>query len=903
MKFKFLLFVTLLFAFQLIAINSVKAQTKEELQELLNSPSATKKIKEKKKKKAPKEEVAEPVKVEQKKEEPKQEVKTEPVKVEEKKDEPKQEVKPAPVVVEQKKEEPKTEPAKVEKKEEPKPATKTEPVKPEVKKEEPKPAAKTEPAKKEEAKPVVKKEPAKVEKKEEPKPAAKTEPAKEEPKPVVQPEPVKVEKIEEPQREEVVVAEPRSTEIKAQNEIVSASGEKLKELPSPDKVGFGKSKKLGKQLFERGSIYNGLKYYEAALAKKPKKTFINQPLADGYFLVRDYAAAKKYYKTLVDLDSVKHKNLFALYQYALTEKYLGNYEVAKENFNKFNKLAKDNDEFAEQRKNANREAQGCDLGITYRNNTDLLKYKTAHLGESINQQFTDYSPFLKDANTLYFGSWVSDKVILENKKEKYGTFSRIYKAIKKGNVWTKAEEAQGEVNTVQAHTGNAAFSQDGNTIYYTQCLQDDKQNMRCNIYRGKWTNDGWSAGEKLNVNAEGATTTQPALGKNEAGENVLYFASDRTAGKGMDIFYSKISADGSLGKPQNAGNTINTKGEDLTPFYDFKTNTLYFSSNGHVNIGGTDIFKTTVKGGEWMAPENLGTPVNSSVDDMYFMWNDQSELGFVVSNRTGGFGLKSANCCDDIYQVDLNRIYLAVKGTQTNADNKDEVITNGLVSLYDEASGQELKSFYATDGTYLFDLEHDKNYKITARKTGFTDLTFSTSTMGKRANDTVTVNFSMKEIPGFKSKVGEKIGTAYWEFNKDNLTQSAPDTLNHVVAFMSEYPQYVLEVGSHTDNKGSDEYNLKLSKRRSDAVLKYLLSKKIPSYRLESKAYGESQPAELNENPPGTDNPDGRTKNRRTEFKVISELTAEQQLAKQAEEEAAIAKKKKFKKATAVSTK
>jgi tetratricopeptide (TPR) repeat protein len=586
MKFKFLLFVTLLFAFQLIAINSVKAQTKEELQELLNSPSATKKIKEKKKKKAPKEEVAEPVKVEQKKEEPKQEVKTEPVKVEEKKDEPKQEVKPAPVVVEQKKEEPKTEPAKVEKKEEPKPATKTEPVKPEVKKEEPKPAAKTEPAKKEEAKPVVKKEPAKVEKKEEPKPAAKTEPAKEEPKPVVQPEPVKVEKIEEPQREEVVVAEPRSTEIKAQNEIVSASGEKLKELPSPDKVGFGKSKKLGKQLFERGSIYNGLKYYEAALAKKPKKTFINQPLADGYFLVRDYAAAKKYYKTLVDLDSVKHKNLFALYQYALTEKYLGNYEVAKENFNKFNKLAKDNDEFAEQRKNANREAQGCDLGITYRNNTDLLKYKTAHLGESINQQFTDYSPFLKDANTLYFGSWVSDKVILENKKEKYGTFSRIYKAIKKGNVWTKAEEAQGEVNTVQAHTGNAAFSQDGNTIYYTQCLQDDKQNMRCNIYRGKWTNDGWSAGEKLNVNAEGATTTQPALGKNEAGENVLYFASDRTAGKGMDIFYSKISADGSLGKPQNAGNTINTKGEDLTPFYDFKTNTLYFSSNGHVNIGG-----------------------------------------------------------------------------------------------------------------------------------------------------------------------------------------------------------------------------------------------------------------------------------------------------------------------------
>jgi len=275
----------------------------------------------------------------------------------------------------------------------------------------------------------------------------------------------------------------------------------------------------------------------------------------------------------------------------------------------------------------------------------------------------------------------------------------------------------------------------------------------------------------------------------------------------------------------------------------------------------------------------------------------------VVSNRTGGFGLKSANCCDDIYQVDLNRIYLAVKGTQTNADNKDEIITNGLMVLYDDITGKQVKTIYAADGSYFFDLEHDKNYTITAGNKGFQDIEKSISTMGKRASDTVTIDFSMKEIPGFKSKVGEKIGTAYWEFNKDNLTQSAPDTLNHVVAFMSEYPQYVLEVGSHTDNKGSDEYNLKLSKRRSDAVLKYLLSKKIPSYRLESKAYGESQPAELNENPPGTDNPDGRTKNRRTEFKVISELTAEQQLAKQAEEEAAIAKKKKFKKATAVSTK
>ncbi|HLP21821.1 MAG TPA: OmpA family protein, partial [Chitinophagales bacterium] len=713
---------------------------------------------------------------------------------------------------------------------------------------------------------------------------------------VIKQEPAKPAPVAEP-----IVIEKRQAPADL-DELKPATTEKLKELPEPGKGGFGKNKRLGQKLFEKGSIGNGLRYYEAALSKKPKKTFINQPLADGYFLMRDYASANKYYKTLVELDSVKHKNLFALYQYALTDKYLGNYEKAKENFNKFNRLAKDAPELTEQRKNANLEAQGCDLAIELGKNTDLKKYKVQHLNEAINQPFTDFSPFLKDVNTLYFGSWASDKVILENKKEKYGTFSRIYKATRKGTTWVRSEEAKGPVNSVQAHTGNAAFTEDGNTMYYTQCLQDDKQNMRCKIYRGTYGADGWAAGEELKaINAEGYSTTHPALGKNEAGEDVLYFASDRNPGKGMDIFYARLNSDGSLGKPQPVGGSINTSGTEWTPYYDAKNKTLYFSSNGHVNIGATDVFKSVLQDGSWGAPENLGLPVNSSLDDMYFMWNDQASIGFVVSNRPGGmYGLKNTIASDDIYQVDLNKIYLAVKGTQVDADS-NKALTNGMVTLYDEGTGKELKSFYATEGTYLFDLEHDRNYKLISRRKDYDEISQTVSTMGKRANDTVTVNFTMKQIPGTKSRVGERIGIVYWEFNKDHLQQTAPDTLNTVVSFMNDNPLYVLEVGSHTDSKGSDEYNLKLSQRRSDAVMKYLVSKKVPKYRLESKAYGESQPLELNENPPGTDNPEGRGKNRRTEFKVIKQLTAEEQLALQAEEEAAA--KKKTKKATAIQNK
>lgn len=245
----------------------------------------------------------------------------------------------------------------------------------------------------------------------------------------------------------------------------------------------------------------------------------------------------------------------------------------------------------------------------------------------------------------------------------------------------------------------------------------------------------------------------------------------------------------------------------------------------------------------------------------------------------------------------MNKLYLAVKGKQTVADSANTPIRNGMITLYEQETGKEIASVYAVDGSYLFDLEGEKNYKLVSRKKDFEEIAETLSTIGARTSDTTVINFAMKPIPASKIKVGDRIGVVYREFNKDNLTQTAPDTLNAVVEFMNANGSYVLEVGSHTDNKGSDEYNMKLSKRWGDAVLKYLLSKKVPDYRLESKAYGESQPW-VNENPPGTDNPDGRTKNRRTEFKLIRELTPEQLAEEQIKSE-----KKALKKARAIQTK
>jgi OOP family OmpA-OmpF porin len=871
MRYKFLFVTVLMCVAFMFSTSTTQAQSKDELNELLNSPSATDKGKSKAKKPKPAKETkqaavkeepapakAEPVKEEKAvapKAEPQKEVEKEKPQEQPKAAEPqpaKEEKAAAPIA------EPKKEVAKEKPQEQPKPA-KTEPVKEEkaiAPKAEPKPQA--QPAKAEQ------KEPAKEEKAAAPKQQAA--PKEEIAKGKEQPQPAKT----EPKKSEPLQAAPAST-------ANSTGGTKMKELPSPQSISWRKNKKLGDKLTAKGSIYNSLNYYAEALAKKPKKTFLNQKLADGHFLLRNYAAANGYYKTISDLDSIKHKNPVALYQYALTEKYLGRYAEAKAAFEKFNRVVSGDDKLSDWRKNASREAQGCDLGLQLLANTDMPEYKVEHLNANVNQQFTDYAPILVSDNELYYGSWISDSVVLDGKREKYAVYSRIYQSDRNDNEWGKGAAITSEVNNVNFHTGNPALTPDGKTMYYTQCSQDETGRMLCNIYKSTWANGTWSSGEKLdgNINKEGTHTTQPAVGKNEAGDMVLYFSADRNPARGMDIYAAKINANGSI-ETARPVTIINTKGDEATPYFDFKSNTLYFASNGHINIGGYDIFKTTLRNGEWSEPAHMGLPINSSVDDMYFSWDEKAGEGFVVSNRPEGFGQKSATCCDDIYSVAKTKLNFAVKGLLQNADNNYKTIENGLAQLYDEKEGKEIKTVYAADGSYFFDLEKEKSYKIIARKKGFEDMLLSVSTVGKRSSDTVTLDFTMKSIPEKLSHVGETIGEVYWEFNKDMLSPGAPDTLNKVTQFMTDNPQYVLEVGSHTDGKGSEEYNLALSQRRSDAVLKYLLSKKIRKFRLISKAYGESMPRALNEDPAGVDNPAGRDKNRRTEFKVVTELSADE---------------------------
>ena len=650
-----------------------------------------------------------------------------------------------------------------------------------------------------------------------------------------------------------------------------ANPAKTKNPADPATMSWRKNRKTAKKLIKKGNQEAAVPYLEAGYGKKAKKVYFAQNLSEIELNIRDYKSANKWYKVLVDKDSARNKKPAYLFQYALTQKYLSQYDDAIANFARYKKLAGEDDESVDMKKRATHEIDGCVKGIFQRDSVNNREFKTKRLDANINQANEDFAAMMKD-NGLYYSS--NPGIGMES-------YARIYKSLGSGKSWGKGETLGDNVNMPKANVSAPAFSADGNTMYYTLCKEDaSSHKQKCSIYMARLANGVWEKGSPVSesVNDPMYNNMQPSVGKNKDNEDVLYFVSDRNPGKGLDIFYAKINNDGSLSKPRSAGPQINSKGDDVSPFYDAKSKTLYFSSNGWVNIGGLDVFKSTLDpNGEWMEPENLGLPVNSSADDLYFSINEKGTLGFVTSNRPGGFATKCETCSDDIYQVETTKIFLAVTGTvYEEKDNNRLISETGKVTLYDEKNGTDLGSYNLINGNYFFNLEPKRSYKVLSRHEGSFDAVAPFNTDNNTESDTLKYDlfFKKKEmISADQPLIGRMIGRVYYDYNKSKLRDDARDTLKSVMEFINKYPNAVIEVGGHTDSKGTEQYNLSLSRRRAEAVANYFIySMKVAPERFVTNAYGSTQPVALNTAKDGSDNPDGRALNRRTEFKVIDEL-------------------------------
>jgi len=628
-----------------------------------------------------------------------------------------------------------------------------------------------------------------------------------------------------------------------------------------------KMTKEGDYLFKQGSYYNAIPYYQAVYEKDNTNAYAANQVAQCEFLVRDYKEGEKWFKTLVGMKSADYQ--LALYYYGSMLKYNAKYDSAKIIFQNFI-TAYQGENAPAYKKLAQAQIDGCDLAKQMMANP--LKVKITHLGTTVNGPYTEFSPMPIGDSLLLFASLKSDTVIKANANDKFTQYAEFYVSNRNDTVYSQNTLYTGPFNSDDSHTGNGSFSPDGQRFYFTRCNPDNTLKMTCIIYSSDYTNGKWSDPVKLpeQVNAPGSNNTQPTVEGTKDGD-IIYFVSDRANGLGgKDIWYSVRDKNGNTYEAaKNLGKKVNTGGDEVTPYYDNDTKILYYSSNGEVGMGGFDIFRSKGEASKFDNPENLGYPINSADDDMYFVLDKSKKGGYLVSNRPGTISLKNETCCDDIWRFDYQRkINYIVIGNVYDAENKTQLIPGANVSLMMD-NQQIASSISRMDSPYHYSLIAGKSFLIQASKDGyFTGNSDPINIVTKDHDDTMRVNVYLKKIPG---SAGIKIANIYYDFDKATLRPESKVGLDSLYNILKDNPSLILEIGSHTDTMGTHEYNINLSQARAQSVVDYLIGKGVAKNRLQAKGYAETVPLAPN-TINGKDNPEGRQENRRTEFRIIGTI-------------------------------
>lgn len=406
----------------------------------------------------------------------------------------------------------------------------------------------------------------------------------------------------------------------------------------------------------------------------------------------------------------------------------------------------------------------------------------------------------------------------------------------------------------------------GNKVYFTQWQKVNGKTVS-NIYVITQTTVGWSAPQLAEaVNSNGFSSKQPFI---TADGKFLYFASDRPGGSGgFDIWLSPLQDDGSIGPPINAGEVVNTNQDEQAPFYQTSNSTLVFSTNGRTGMGSFDLFSAKGKTNLWSEPVNLGYPVNSSRDDIYFYAPEKTRLlenAIIGSDRGNG-------CCIQTYRIskapkknNLNGVVLDCKNHRPVADASIVLTT---------PAGATRTTTTDINGKYVFDtVDTDlKDYSVAVSKQAYRDTVSKVQIAKTDETNLLTDQFFNADLCVEKKFVlrPENVVTVYFDFDKYNLKQEAAHKLDSVYNVLLEIPTATLQISGYTDGKGSVEYNAVLSDRRARACAEYFISKGIDGSRISFASFGACCPLEM-ELINGRDNPDGRSRNRRALINITKE--------------------------------
>ncbi|NNC96295.1 MAG: OmpA family protein [Chitinophagales bacterium] len=653
--------------------------------------------------------------------------------------------------------------------------------------------------------------------------------------------------------------------------LFGISDEDIQNTQRHEKISNRKKLKIAKQLVKDGSYHNAVLYYEDVHEDRPNNSHIIAALADLNYYLRDYKEAQKWYEELAGLDPKNYP--VAQFHLGRMLKINGKYAEAKVEFKEF--IDKyDDDDAARYKSLAKAEAAGCDYAIEAMEEPTTAT--VVHL-ENVNHKLTDFSPQYVSPTRLMYAALPSDTAINLNlaRKGKKDYYARIFVAGTDGQTWEVGKQFQGPQNKEKMHAGNAILSDNGRVMYFTLCGEENAYGMICNIYESVLRDGDWTEPKKLdNINKEGFTTTHPAVGKDAEGKDVMYFSSNRKGTRGgMDLWYSVKDVSGKWSRPSNAGKAINTAGDDMTPFYDMKNQKLYFASTGHVGIGGIDIYYTEGNIDQWGEVMNMGVPINTSYDDQYLALDDDGELGYIVSNRPGVLSPRGETCCDDIFYIDISEEKnLFIKGYFTSRKDPERKPIEGVEAALYFIEGKQFsyvdEVVTSKDKMFYFQLQPGGSYKMNGTKEGYwPSITNVETPTDLEESDTIFKIFYIEPVVQKKIKVQQ----VYFAFDKSVIRDEYIERMDSLHSVMVRNMKYLLEIAGHTDSKGTDSYNQKLSERRARSCADYMLNLGVDDDRLLVKGFGEERPIAPNENPDGSDNPIGRAKNRRVEFKLLKD--------------------------------
>lgn len=613
--------------------------------------------------------------------------------------------------------------------------------------------------------------------------------------------------------------------------------------------------------FKYGNFENVIAYYQNVLKSDPRNGKAHYYIAESYRQSNRIKEAEVYYKKAGG-PGVNHDSV--LFYLAKSQQANGKYDESAKTLEELQSTTS----IEEMRDHANKELNG--LAYLDELNERKSYYRVKNL-ETLNSSFSEYSPAYLNGELYFTSSRSNDRI--------YGTtgtpYTDLFKAETQGAIVdpNTVKALPESINTPNVNVGTITFSPDGKTMVFAKGNTGKRKGANdVDLFLSRFRSGQWTEPQQININQPDSWESTPAFGPDG---RTLYFSSNRKGGfGGLDLYSAQMDSRGRFSRVRNLGPDINTSGNETFPHVS-ENGKIYFSSDGHPGYGMLDMYVVNRLNGKTVV-ENLAQPVNSTGDD-FGIFLFKPDRGFFTSNRDGGKG------DDDIYTFinedpNLRVVNYFLQGVtySMRPDSTKDILNDTKVTLLD-ARGDIMQDYVTgNDGKFLFHVYENEKYTLIGENDGYLVKRGQYQTIGKsvplESLKELTTNITLDTLLVLDRLEKNKVfvlQNIYFGLDSANIRPASARELDKLVEVLNDNPELKIEMSSHTDSIASVEYNINLSQRRAAATVNYLIKMGIPSERLVAKGYGESKPIARNTNRDGSDNPEGRQKNRRTEFKIL----------------------------------